>query len=102
MIWLAKNWRIALFGAVSLALAIAISWGLWQRSRIASLEAERARLSSVVSSYKEAAKIRRADDLRRSEISDQADQFSHDMDKEEGGDAILDPYLASGARKLWP
>jgi predicted negative regulator of RcsB-dependent stress response len=102
VIWLAKNWRIALFGIVALCLAVAVNWTLWQRTTIAKLKSERDDLAGLVRSYEEATKIRRLDDLRRADIAADAVQFSTDIAKTEGGDAPLDPYLASGARKLWP
>jgi len=102
VIWLAKNWRMAGIGIVALCLAVAVSWTLWQRTTIAKLKSERDDLAGQVKSYQEAAKIRRLDDLRRASITANAVQFSADMAKTEGGDAPLDPYLASGARKLWP
>lgn len=102
LIWVAKNWRLTLFLAVTGCLCLAVGWGLWQRERLTSLKNERDDLAATVEGYKEAAKIRRSDDLRRSEISTAADQFEQDMAKQEGGDAPLDSYLSTGARKLWP
>lgn len=102
MIWLAANWRVVLVSLLAAALAIAIVWASWQRADIVSLRAERDQLETTVEAYKEATKLRRVDDMRRAEISAGAEQFDQDMAKEEGGDAPLGNYLATGARKLWP
>lgn len=102
MIWLAANWRMVLVALLAAALAIALVWASWQRTNIASLRAERDQLQTTIEAYKEATKLRRVDDMRRAEISAGAEQFDQDMAKEEGGDAPLGNYLATGARKLWP
>ncbi|AQS46559.1 hypothetical protein BMG03_01130 [Thioclava nitratireducens] len=102
MIWLAANWRMVIVGLLAAALAIAVVWASWQRADIVSLRAQRDQLQATVEAYKEATKLRRADDMRRAEISAGADQFDQNMAKEEGGDAPLGHYLATGARKLWP
>lgn len=88
---------------VALALALALGvWGAWQHRRADAATERAAAAESLVLGYKEAAKMRAAQDARQARLRTEAASLDHDLNSMEGGDAPLSGYLSGAAGKLWP
>jgi nitrate/nitrite-specific signal transduction histidine kinase len=97
-----------IIGAFALALALCLSWGLWQRGQAIAARGEARMLQTDLAAERaaraqsdQAAAVLRAHFARIAAEDAQWRDLDADLRKMEGRDAPLSPLLRSAAERLW-